>query len=840
MGKSVRLRVRSRVAAVSALRVPITVAIVLVAVAALAAPAPAPAYKEWNHSTAMGKRSCAVGCHAEQAPTNATCTVCHTGFTSSRTLKCWDCHEPGQATSAWQSATGCATTCHRWTGTTEKPSYTTTFSHGATPHVGASSAPCTTCHGVSAGPASPGTSQHHDAVDSPAPVCTTCHDGTHAAAKTSHAGTATTCAACHAGHDRPAMPASCLTCHSSASHPEAKQIVFTSEMSCTNARCHGAAAVHTATPALPKTCSTCHTAHYQALGGCQTCHPNPQTVHHGTATARPLADCAGCHDGGIASAPAGHGAYGTNCASCHSGMDRPSGDCSSCHVGRTGTTTPQITYTNTLACADAGCHGKVVNHGATPISAAPCSTCHTAHYQALGGCQTCHPNPQTVHHGTATARPLADCAGCHDGGIASAPAGHGAYGTNCASCHSGMDRPSGDCSSCHVGRTGTTTPQITYTNTLACADAGCHGKVVNHGATPISAAPCSTCHTAHYQALGGCQTCHPNPQTVHHGTATARPLADCAGCHDGGIASAKVSHAVFACSICHSGMGHPSVPAVCSQCHVAKRFGVAACTTCHSLTGLVGREQVHEATPKAGVTCATCHAEHYTDLGSCRTCHGRVPEAHHEVVAPLSSALSVQASPARLAAGATAVVSGTLGDAGGVPLAGAQVLLQARRLSATAFSDVAALTTGIGGGFSQLVKPVAGTEYRVVFEGASSLTTVLRPAIVQTTIAVKQTVRLTARPKSVRRGAKVKLLGTVAPTARQLDLAASPVTLRVERKTASGWRRVAGRTVTPRADGAYSWSWRTRKAGSYRVRATAAATPELLAGVSVRVRIRVR
>ncbi len=289
--------------------------------------------------------------------------------------------------------------------------------------------------------------------------------------------------------------------------------------------------IHLGASAYGKTCVDCH-----GVSGGATA---PGTSPHHDAVDSSAPDCAGCHDGGIASAPAGHGAYGTNCASCHTGMNRPSSNCSSCHVGRTGTTTPQITYTNTLACADAGCHGKVVNHGATPISAAPCSTCHAAHYQALGSCQTCHPNPQTFHHGTATARPLADCAGCHDGGIAAAPAGHGAYGTSCASCHTGMNRPSSNCSSCHIGKTGTTTPQITYTNTLACADAGCHGKVVNHGATPISAAPCSTCHTAHYQALGSCQTCHPNPQTFHHGTATARPLADCAGCHDGGIAADK-------------------------------------------------------------------------------------------------------------------------------------------------------------------------------------------------------------------------------------------------------------------------------------------------------------
>jgi hypothetical protein len=481
-----------------------------------------------------------------------------------------------------------------------------------------------------------------------------------------------------------------------------------------------------------------------------------------------------------------------------------------------------------------------VVHTATPALSKTCSTCHTAHYQALGTCRTCHPNPQTFHHGTATARPLADCAGCHNGGIAAAPAGHGAYGADCASCHRGMNRPSADCSSCHVGRTGTTTPQITYTNTLACADARCHGKVVNHGATPISAAPCSTCHTAHYQALGTCQTCHSNPQTFHHGTATARPLADCAGCHNGGIAAASASHATFACSVCHSDMGRPPVPDVCSQCHSTKKFGTSTCTACHSPTGMIGREQIHTATPKAGVTCSTCHATHNADLGTCQTCHGLVPEAHHGVVGPDSSVLRIEAAPDSLTAGGSAVLRGTLQDAAGTGLSGLQVLLQARRFSQTAFSDVVTLTTGADGAFSQPVTPIAGTEYRVVYRGAASVSAVQRPAIASASITVKQAVRLTARPTSVRRGAKVRLSGTVAPTAQQLGVASSSVTLRVERRTSSGWRKVAGHTIALGDDGTFAWSLRMSRAGAYRAKATAAATPDLLAGASVRVRIRVR
>jgi len=257
-----------------------------VLVVMFAAAAPASAYKEWNHSTAMGKRSCAVGCHAGQTPTNATCTGCHAGFRTRGTQKCWGCHEPGADTTAWQLPAGCTTTCHLLTTTgDDEPTYTTSYAHTRSAHLGASGygKACVDCHGVSGGATEPGTSPHHDAVDSSAP------------------------------------------------------------------------------------------------------------------------DCAGCHDGTIASAPSGHEGFGAACATCHTGMDRPSGQCSACHIGRTDTAIPQITYANTLACADAACHGKVAVHADAPVGAAPCTTCHAAHYGALGGCQTCHPNPQTFHHGTAAA-----------------------------------------------------------------------------------------------------------------------------------------------------------------------------------------------------------------------------------------------------------------------------------------------------------------------------------------------------------------------------------------------------------------------------------------------------
>ena len=329
----------------------------------------------------------------------------------------------------------------------------------------------------------------------------------------------------------------------------------------------------------------------------------------------------------------------------------------------------------------------------------------------------------------------------------------------------------------------------------------------------------------------------------HHGTATTRPLADCAGCHNGGVATAKTSHSTLACSVCHADMARPVVPAVCSQCHLAKRFGTATCTACHGLAGLTGREQIHNATPKAGLTCTSCHPGHNEDLGTCATCHGLVPEAHHGVAAVTSSRLTLGASPASVTAGAAATLGGTLTDAGGAALSGVQVLLQERRAGAAAFTDVATLTTGADGSFSQPLLPAASAEYRAVYRGAAAAAAtvaVQRPAIATASIAVVQSVRLTARPGTVRHGSRVRLSGTVAPSAQQLGARRPAVGIRIERKTASGWSRVATATVAPRADGSFSWTWRPKAKGSYRARATVAASPELLAAASLRIAIRVR
>jgi len=481
---------------------------------------------------------------------------------------------------------------------------------------------------------------------------------------------------------------------------------------------------HGATPHLGaagygKTCADCH-------GG--------GNAHH-DAVAGHVPTCAECHNGSLAKVPsAAHADRSANCATCHSGMSLPT--CSGCHVGNPSSGGPQIAYSNSPACGDAACHGKITNHVGTPISAAACTTCHASHFEALGTCTKCHADPQSFHHGTARVTPLADCATCHNGSTAAAPTGHQAYGTQCATCHTGMNRPSGDCATCHIGSSTSGAPQVTYTNDLTCADAGCHAKIVTHSGTPITGAACTTCHAPHFEVLGTCTKCHSDPTKFHHGKATATPVVDCAGCHDGTIAPAKQAHAGMSCTSCHTGMARPPVPATCQNCHDAQTFGVVTCTTCHSTSGMIGKETIHATDPAATVSCTTCHEKHYEDLGACKTCHGSHAETHHGTATLADTQLTLVAKPSIIKAHKKATLKGTL-LAGGKALAAQKVLIQ-RKVKGGSYKKVAVVKTGADGRFSRVVRPRVGTEYRAVWRAPGAFAQVQRPAIVTVKLRVRR------------------------------------------------------------------------------------------------------
>ena len=209
---------------------------------------------------------------------------CHAGFKSVPGTTCWTCHAPGQDTSTLSSpATACSQSCHLFDATTG--AYDTAFTHGATPHLGASGfgKTCLDCHSTSTSVSAPGASPHHGGVTLSPPTCADCHNGTLASAQKSHDGV--TCESCHtSGTMTPATtPDACYACHAKATFGTKDCLT-----------CH-ASAVHTTKPAAPA-CTTCHQGFQKHAGkvACTTCHSNVPAFHHGTGKVT-TRTCRSCH-----------------------------------------------------------------------------------------------------------------------------------------------------------------------------------------------------------------------------------------------------------------------------------------------------------------------------------------------------------------------------------------------------------------------------------------------------------------------------------------------------------------------------------------------------------------
>jgi hypothetical protein len=90
------------------------------------------------------------------------------------------------------------------------------------------------------------------------------------------------------------------------------------------------------------------------------------------------------------------------------------------------------------------------------------------------------------------------------------------------------------------------------------------------------------------------------------------------------------------------------------------------------------------------------------------------------------------------------------------------------------------------------------------------------PATVETT-----TVSVKMAPAAIKLGKKVKASGVVTPVA---TLAGKKVAVKVERKAGTKWVKAKSAGATVSATGAYSWSYKPTKKGTYRTTASIAAT----------------
>lgn len=358
-----------------------------------------------------------------------------------------------------------------------------------------------------------------------------------------HADLGGNCAACHASPlDTAGMDARCLDCHTDVQGERADPTT-----------------IHGLIPA-DQSCRTCHTEH-RGSAASLTSATLPAfdhaalgfalAAHQTTAAGRPFA-CADCHPG-LAETPHPSGAYGFNaslCRDCHADYQADfvtrhvadvGADCQACHDGVDRYSgfdhqTLKLPLDGKHAAATcASCHGQARDPAAFTGLDATCISCHQAddvHNGAYGSdCASCHSaagwQPATFDH-SRSAFPLtgahltADCTSCHGNHI------YRGTPTNCVDCHAEPQAHLGqfgtDCNACHS--TSRWTPAFFEHSAFP----------INHGTRGTNA--CTTCHTMpnNYKTYT-CYGCHAHTEAnviAEHRGENLASLNDCVRCHSGG------------------------------------------------------------------------------------------------------------------------------------------------------------------------------------------------------------------------------------------------------------------------------------------------------------------
>ena len=167
---------------------------------------------------------------------------------------------------------------------------------------------------------------------------------------------------------------------------------------------------------------------------------------------------------------------------------------------------------------------------------------------------------------------------------------------------------------------------------------------------------------------------------------------------------------------------------------------------------------------------------------------------------PAPGTLTIAADHAKVKFGASVTLSGKLG---GANVSGRAVKVEQDVYPLSSFSTVGTATTNATGDWSLAVKPTANTRYRASSGKTDSPTVdvMVRPAI---------TLKLSDR--TPRHGQRVRFSGRLCPEH-------DSVAIQLERKTSSGWKKVASPVLADIPGGTcskYSARKRVRRTGSYR------------------------
>jgi len=167
---------------------------------------------------------------------------------------------------------------------------------------------------------------------------------------------------------------------------------------------------------------------------------------------------------------------------------------------------------------------------------------------------------------------------------------------------------------------------------------------------------------------------------------------------------------------------------------------------------------------------------------------------------PAPSTLTIAASDTSVKFGAGATLSGKLG---GSNVSGRSIRVQEDVYPLSSFTNTGSATTNATGDWSLAVKPTANTRYRANVGKTNSPTVdvFVRPAI---------TLKLSDR--TPKRGQRVRFAGRLCPEH-------DSVAIELQRKTSSGWKKVASPVladVPGTTCSKYSVRKRVRRSGSYR------------------------
>jgi hypothetical protein len=265
------------------------------------------------------------------------------------------------------------------------------------------------------------------------------------------------------------------------------------------------------------------------------------------------------------------------------------------------------------------------------------------------------------------------------------------------------------------------------------------------------------------------------------------------------------------------------------------------CTTCHGVVQSYsnpGTSAHHDdTTVYSAPTCTDCHQPHdaYVAGAACTTCHVGVEPTHPAVAAMPAPTLAFTATPAIVKFGSTTVLAGSLKN-GTTPLVGTTITLQSKVAGDTGFSPVTTAVTGADGTFAfAAVGPTAATTYRVIAPGAVVASTTVSPATKTVDVKVAPLLTLALNKTGFALGGKVTAKGALTPLRP-----GATVKVVIQKKGAT-WKTV--KTVNRPLDatgGVYSYTYKPGSRGTYRVQASVAATPQLLAAKTVLKTFKVR